>query len=53
MGSGHDPRSITIDRSVYGRSSGGPKTDLGRAHAAATAKAEAMNVQLTAERKNA
>lgn len=46
MGTGHDPRSITIARSVYGRSSGGPKTDLGRALASASARVAAMNAQL-------
>ncbi|MBW8371494.1 MAG: hypothetical protein K0M66_11075 [Thiobacillus sp.] len=53
MGSGHDPRSITIARSVYGRSSGGPKTDLGRALAFASAQVAAMNATLAAERQNA
>jgi hypothetical protein len=50
MGSGHDPRSITIARSVYGRSSGGPKTDLGRALASASARVAALNAQLATER---
>ena len=38
IGTGHNPLSITIAYSVYGRSSGGPKTDLGRALASASAR---------------
>lgn len=53
MGSGHDPRSVTVARSVYGRSSGSPKTDLGRARATAYETAAAMNAQLAAERQDA
>lgn len=52
MASGHDPRSITIARSVYGRSSGGPKTGLGRALASATAQVAAMNAQLAPKQQD-
>lgn len=44
LASGRDPRSITIARSVYGRSSGGPKTDLVRALDTAAEKAAALNI---------
>lgn len=53
IATGHDDRSISVARSVYGRSSGGPKTDLGRALASATALAAAMNAQLAKEQQDA
>lgn len=46
MATWRDPRCITIAYSVYGRSSGGPKTDLGRALAAASVKAASLNAKL-------
>jgi len=53
MATGHDPRSITIARSVSGRSSRGPKTAFGRALAAAAAEAARMNARLEADLRDA